>query len=97
MKTLFNNLTPRFATRIVEHNGNKFRIHLEDTSNSPCASVGQDWYHSLSIMTADGTFKQITDAKEVGSSVSHYRCNLGTPTDFETLCRDFCDYIRLVY
>lgn len=95
MKILFENIKRYSATRIVEYNGKKFRMYLEGTNSMPCASVGHDWYHSLSILTDNGKFSQITDAEEVGSSVSHYRCTV--EKDFPKLCEDFENYIKAVY
>ena len=95
MKILFENIKRDSATRIVEYNGKKFRMHLEYTHSMPMAIKGHDWYHSLSILTDNGTFSQITDAEEVGSSVSHYRCIV--ERDFPKLCEDFENYIKAVY
>lgn len=60
-----------FAEFYYEHNGKKFRVHYEATRDAPCARTGMDWYQSLSIMTPDGTWKQVADAEIVGA-VSHY-------------------------
>ena len=61
----------RFAEFYYEHNGHKFKVHYEAEDSVPCASVGMDWYQSLSIMTSDGTWKQVSDAKVVGAC-THY-------------------------
>lgn len=56
-----------FAEFYYEHNGKKFRVHYEGTTSIACASIGQDWYESLSVMTKDGTWQQVADAKIVGA------------------------------
>ena len=60
-----------FAEFYYEHNGKKFKVHYEATTNVPCASKGGDWYQSLCVMKPDGTWQQVTDAEMLGA-VSHY-------------------------
>ena len=76
MKTLRKIIDKRnnlfnFAEFYYEHNGRKFKVHYEATGDMPCASRGNDWYQSLSVMTNDGTWEQVTDAEILGA-VSHY-------------------------
>lgn len=98
IKTLHQSEGASWRQRIVEYNGKKFKMYLESTSNSPCATVGNDWYHALKVMAADGTWNQVADAKSVGSTVSHYNVRNGSLTSsFNTLCEDFEKYIIAVY
>lgn len=89
-----------FAEFYLEHNGRKFRVHYEATRDVPCARIGGDWYQSLSIMTADGTWEQITDARVVGAYTHYELCN--TPIQMAKYMLDkaikkFQDYIIKIY
>lgn len=86
----------------LEHNGHRFQIHYEATDSSPCATRGNDWYNALKIMTADGTFDQITDAEVVGAPTHYAMMSLwrrGLPFDalIESAIEKFKEFIEAIY
>ena len=89
-----------FAELYYEHNGRKFKVHYEATTSSPCASIGHDWYQSLSIMKEDGTWEQVTDAKVVGAP-THYEMAYRREADIRPMLAEaekkFQSYIKKIY
>ena len=89
-----------FAEFYYEHNGRKFKVHYEGTSSMPCASIGHDWYQSLSVMKEDGTWEQVTDAKVVGAP-THYELHYKRAAEARALLAEadkkFQSYIKKIY
>lgn len=67
MKTLFENIEifshEGRMVKFVEHNGRKFKIYVA-ISNGDC--VGFNHKCCLSVMAADGDFKEVVDNRQIG-------------------------------
>ena len=75
MKTLFENIETRTKegryVKFVEHNGRKFKIYVA-IYNGDC--IGFNSKCCLSVMSADGDFKEVVDNRQIGVYYSNDYC-----------------------
>ena len=83
---------------VVEHNGKRFKIHIK-TSSYEYQDYNDDC--TLSIMTGEGTWKELTDNRSIGVNYERNDLTYGKTDEQEKivafLVENFKEYIMALY